>query len=373
MSDMKELIEKMGDEVVDFKARYNGRIANVESQLEAIEAAVARGQFHGGGSSLSDFGDNSEDKKAFSAFLRSGKILASMQSDSDPDGGFTVPLTINEDIARTSGKKVTMRKLATVAKGGGDYRKLICHGGAASGWATERSTRAETDTPELAAVNFIFGELYANAGIYNWLLQDSQFDVANWLTNEIGVAFAESENEAFLTGNGVSKPKGVLDYDFVSTADSARTWGQLQYVAGGNAALLNNCDKLVTLIHALAPGYHDGAAFLMNPTTAETVRIMKDGNGNYVWRPGLEAGLPGMLLGFPCHLDEFMPSIGADETPILFGNFRRGYFVLDHSAGLRIIRDEVTTKGLTSFYAARRVAGAVVDFNAIKGLKIAVS
>lgn len=352
---------------------YDKTMDEFAKTLQAIETAVARGEFTGGGSSRSGFGGDSEDRRAFSAFLRSGKIMDAMRTDSDPDGGFTVPLTINDEIARISGQKVTMRKLATVAKGAGDYRKLICHGGAASGWATERSTRTETETPELAAVNFIWGELYANAAIYNWLIQDSQFEIANWLINEIAIAFAESENDAFLTGDGVAKPKGILEYDYVSTADSTRTWGQLQYIAGGSASLLNNCDKLVKMVHTLAPGYHDEASFIMNPTTAETVRIMKDGNGNYIWRPGLEAGLPGMLLGFPCYLDEFMPSIGADEIPILFGNFKRGYFVLDHNAGLRIIRDEVTTKGMTSFYAARRVAGAVVDFNAIKGLKIAAS
>ena len=373
MSELNAKLEQIGQEVLDFKARYDGRVANMEKQLNAIETHMGRAQYPGGGSSLSGFGGDSEDRRAFSAFLRSGKIMDAMRIDSDPDGGVTVPLTINEEIARISGQKVTMRKLATVAKGAGDYRKLICHGGAASGWATERSTRTETDTPELAAVNFIWGELYANAAIYNWLIQDSQFEIANWLINEIGIAFAESENNAFLTGDGVAKPKGILEYDFASTADSTRTWGQLQYIAGGHASLLNNCDKLIKMVHTLAPGYHDEASFIMNPTTAETVRIMKDGNGNYIWRPGLEAGLPGMLLGFPCHLDEFMPSIGTDEIPILFGNFKRGYFVLDHNAGLRIIRDEVTTKGMTSFYAARRVAGAVVDFNAIKGLKIATS
>jgi HK97 family phage major capsid protein len=379
--EVQGVIQGMVDAINQQKGKMESRFEGYDKMMDefaktlsAIETAVARGQLPGGGSSRSDFGGaNAEDRRAFSAFLRSGKIMDAMRTDSDPDGGFTVPLSINDEIARISGQKVTMRKLATVAKGAGDYRKLICHGGAASGWATERSTREATDTPELAAVNFIFGELYANAAIYNWLIQDSQFEIASWLINEISIAFAEAENDAFLTGNGVGKPKGVTDYDFVSTADSTRTWGQLQYIAGGHATLLNSADKLVKLVHTLAPGYHDGASFIMNPTTAETVRILKDGNGNYIWRPGLESGLPGMLLGFPCHLDEFMPSIGANEIPVLFGNFQRGYFVLDHSAGLRIIRDEVTTKGMTSFYAARRVAGAVVDFNAIKGLKVAAS
>ena len=366
MSELQALTENlkvMGEGFEGFKARY-------DAKLNEIETVLGRGAF--GGSSSSSLGARSEIIRPLVAYLRTGIPQGAMHSEDDTAGGYTIPLEINKEILEVAKEKVTLRKLARVVIGGPDYRQIVCPSGPATGWATERSTRSETTAPELAAVNFIFGELYANIGIYNHLLEDSTFNLGSWIVEKINEACAVAENEAFLIGDSVGKPKGLLSYTFTDEADADRAWGSLQYVASGAASTLSDAGKLVDLMYSLRPGYHDGAAWIMSPSTASIVRQFKDGEGRWMWSE-MSDGQPRQLLGYPVYLDEYMPSIEADAYPILFGNYQAGYSIVDHPRGLAIIRDDVTTKGLTQFYVSRRVAGAVADFHAIKALKIAAS
>jgi HK97 family phage major capsid protein len=400
--ELKETIESIGRAFEQFKSENDARLKEIEKkgsvdpllaekvdkinadisalgemkkQLEAIETAVARGQYAGG---------SAKDKaviaraKAFTHLMRGNidaikdmDIQASASTLSDPDGGFTVPEEVDQAIDRVQGTTSAMRRLATVRSISTDtYKKLVGQGGATSGWTAEKGTRSETDTPTLKEISINTKEIYAMPYATQTLLDDSSIDIGQWLADEVGVEFTEEEGDAFISGNGVEKPKGIAAYTMIANASYA--WGKVGYIAGGHATLLNNMDKLIDLQHALKTSYRNGAAFLMNDSTCQGIRKFKDGDGNYIWRPGLMECAPDILLGKPVEYDDNLDDIGAGKYPLFYGNFKRAYMIIDR-IGTRVLRDPYTAKPYVAFYTTKRVGGGIILYEAIKALKIAAS
>jgi len=401
--ELKETIESIGRAFEQFKAENDARLKEIEKkghvdpllaekvekinadisalgemkkQLEAIETAVARGQFAGGGSAKDQ--EVISRVKAFTHLMRGNidsvkdiNIQASASTLSDPDGGFTVPEEVDTAIDRVQGTLSSMRRLATVRGISTDtYKKLVNQGGATSGWVAEKGSRAETSTPTLAEIAINTKELYAMPYATQTLLDDSRIDIGAWLAEEVGVEFNDEEGDAFIRGNGVEKPKGIAAYSMIPNASYA--WGKVGYIASGHASLLNNCDKLIDLQHALKTSYRNGAAFLMNDSTCQVIRKLKDGDGNYIWRPGLIEGAPDVLLGKPVEYDDNVDDIGANKYPIFYANFKRAYLIIDRF-GTRVLRDPYTAKPYVAFYTTKRVGGGIVMYEAIKAFRIAAS
>ena len=358
--------------------KINAEITENKRLVKEMEILIARSELQGGGSNELDKA-KIEHAKAFEQFFRKGvdaglselQVKASLKSGSDPDGGYTVPEHMESTIDRVVGTVSAMRRLATVMSISTDtYKKLVSQGGATSGWVGETGARAETTTPTLKEIAINTKELYAMPAATQTLLDDSAVDIAAWLANEVAVEFAEEEGESFILGNGVEQPKGITAYGTVANASYA--WGSIGYIASGAAATFPDADKLISLQHALKSTYRNGAAWLMSDATLEHCRKFKDGDGNYLWRPGLEAGAPSTLLGKPVETDDNMPSIGANTYPIAFADFRRAYRIIDR-VGIRVLRDPFTSKPYILYYTTKRVGGGVVMYEAIKFLKIAAS
>ncbi len=110
----------------------------------------------------------------------------------------------------------------------------------------------------------------------------------------------------------------------------------------------------------------------MNRKTQGAIRKLKDGQGNYIWQPGLVSGQPATILGFPVSELAAMPDIAADAIPVVFGDFQRGYLVVDRT-GIRILRDPYTNKPFVQFYTTKRVGGGVTDPTALRYHKIATA
>jgi HK97 family phage major capsid protein len=182
----------------------------------------------------------------------------------------------------------------------------------------------------------------------------------------VQAAFAEQEGTAFVTGNGTNKPRGFLDYTKV--ADGSWTWGNMGYVATGAVGAFpasDASDVLVDLVYTLKAGYRQNAHFVMNRSTQAAVRKLKDGDNTYVWQPPATPGERAMVMGFAIVEAEDMPDIGSDAAAIAFGDFRRGYLIVDR-AGVRVLRDPYSSKPYVLFYTTKRVGGGVQDFDAIK-------
>nr|WP_189503183.1 phage major capsid protein [Tianweitania populi] len=323
----------------------------------------------------------SEHKDAFEAYVRSGDERGirsveakAMSIGSGSDGGYLVPVETETEIAKRLSVLSPIRSIASVRQvSTAVLKKPFALTGPATGWVGETAARTQTASPTLAELEFPAAELYAMPSATQALLEDSAVDLDTWLSDEIELAFAEQEGTAFVTGNGVNKPKGFLAYDKV--AEPNWSWGSLGTIATGAAgafAATNPADKLVDLIYALKAGYRENASFVMNRKTQAAVRKMKDGDGNYLWQPPAGVGQKASLMGFPVVEAEDMPDIAADSTAIAFGDFARGYLIVDRT-GVRVLRDPYSAKPYVLFYVTKRVGGGVQDFSAIKLLKFATA
>jgi HK97 family phage major capsid protein len=320
-----------------------------------------------------------EHAKAFDAYIRHGEATGlkrleakALSAGSDADGGFLVPEETEREIGRRLSQVSPIRAIAGNRQVSGNvYRKPFLITGAASGWVGETAARPQTDSPTLAELSFPTMELYAMPAATQTLLDDSAVNIDEWIAAEIDTVFAEQEGTAFVSGDGVNKPKGFLAYDTVEEGDWE--WGNLGFVPSGAAgafAASDPSDALVDLVYALKAGYRQNGTFVMNRRTQAEVRKLKDDSGNYIWQPPAVAGGQATLMGFPVAEAEDMPDLDEDSLSIAFGDFRRGYLVVDRM-GVRVLRDPYSAKPYVLFYVTKRVGGGVADFDAIKLLKFA--
>lgn len=320
---------------------------------------------------------SSEHKDAFDLYMRSGddrQLRAldtkAMSYGSGQDGGYLVPSETETEIGRRLQAFSPMRSIASVRQvSSAVLKKPFTVTGPAVGWVAETAARPQTASPVLAELQFPTMELYAMPAATAALLEDSVVDLDQWIASEVEAAFAEQEVTAFVSGNGVNKPKGFLDYNKV--AEGSWTWGDIGYLVTGVSGALpasSPSDILVDTVYTLKAGYRQNANWLMNRKTQATLRKLKDADGNYLWQPPSAPGQRAMLMGFPLVEAEDMPDAAANATPIAFGDFARGYLVVDRT-GVRVLRDPYSAKPYVLFYTTKRVGGGVQDFSAIKLLK----
>ena len=357
-------------------ARIN---ASLEQQSKRLERLAMKNAQPALGSETNV--QNPEAKSAWSSYIRTGdgSALMSLQGKSvnttvDAEGGYIAPAETESQIDRVLAQASPFRSIASIRQvGAGSFKKPISAGGAASGWAGETAARPETTAPQLELLDFPVGELYAMPAATQMLLDDGLADVDQWLADEVRDVFSAQETQAFTTGNGTNKPKGILDY--TNVAEASHTWGNVGYIATGTDGAFDGTspiDALIDLIYAPKPRYRSNASFMMNRRTLSVLRKFKDADGNYIWQPAGAAGQPSSLLGYPVVEIEDMPDIASDSTSIAFGDFRRGYLVVDRQ-GVRVLRDPYSAKPYVLFYTTKRVGGGIQDFNAIKLLKFGTS
>jgi HK97 family phage major capsid protein len=325
--------------------------------------------------------DAVEHKAAFDAYMRHGEStglraleVKALSVGSNPDGGYTVPIDIEQAIGRRLSAISPIRGIAGKREISANvYRKPFMTTGPAVGWVGETAARPETTSPVLDSLSFPAMEIYAMPAATPTLLEDSAVNIDEWLASEVEQAFAAQEGTAFVTGDGTNKPKGFLSYTTV--AQSSWSWGNIGYIASGAAGAFpasNPSDVLVDLIYAVKAGYRQNGMFVMNRKTQSAIRKFKDSGGNYLWQPPAVAGEKASLMTFPVIEAEDMPDIAANSLSVAFGDFGRGYLVVDRS-GVRVLRDPYSAKPYVLFYTTKRVGGGVQDFDAFKLLKMAAS
>jgi len=322
-------------------------------------------------------------KKAFGAYLRSGDddglrglVLEgkAMSSAVAADGGYLVDPQTADTIRSMLVATSSLRSIANVVQvEATSFDVLVDRSEVGSGWATEVAATTETATPTIERISIKLSELSAMPKASQRLLDDSAFDVEGWLANKIATRFVRAEAAAFINGDGVDKPKGILLPTKV--ANASWVWGQLGYIPTGAAAdfaTTNTVDCIVTLIYSLMADYRSNASFVMNSKTAGAVRKMKDVDGRFMWSDGLAAAEPARLMGYPVLICEDMPDVAANAYPIAFGDFKSAYTIAERP-DLRILRDPFSAKPNVLFYASKRVGGDITDYAAIKLLKVALS
>lgn len=292
------------------------------------------------------------------------KLLA---VDVDRDGGVWVRPEVDQEIRKRIFESSPMRAHADSQGISTDSLEFIYDDDqVAQGWVGETQTRGDTGTSKLNLVSIPVHEQFAQPVATQKLLDDASINIEAWLAGKVDSKFARAEATGFITGNGVSKPKGILSYQ-----NGDGSFNTIEQVNSGSAGNVTE-DGLINLQNALFEEFQPNARWFMKRATAGKVRLLKDGENRYLWSISgdLTSGAIQMLLGQPVHFANDMPVAAADALSIAYGDFRQGYLIVDR-IGIRVLRDPFTTKGQIKFYTTKRVGGGVQQFQAIKLQKLA--
>lgn len=369
-------------------SKLNEQLSKQEKLIDGLRLQAKRPETTGADGRKREMTEIEEKHlKATIAYFRKGDEsgfadaeLKALSAGSDPDGGYTITPEMDRNISRVVSEVSPIRSVANVVNvSTSAFKRLINVGGTGSGWVGEASSRPQTDTSKLRERTYPVMELYANPAATQTLLDDSQFNIEAWIADEVQIEFAEQEGRAFIMGDGVAKPRGFIGgYTPVADASFTEANGAPGYVfTGASGAFKTTADgdeenNLIDLITALKTAYRTGARFTMNRGTVGTVRKFRDADGRAFWQPSTQAGQPSLLLGYPVLEAEDMPDIAADSFSVAFGDFNRGYQIVDR-IGTRVLRDPYTAKPFVQFYTTKRVGGGIRMAEAIKLLKFGTS
>ncbi|WP_428410016.1 phage major capsid protein [Hyphococcus sp.] len=372
---LSALEAKSADDVVlnEKIDRINAAVTEQKAAVDRLALKTQRPQLGSAARVETD-----ERKAAFMRYMRVGDATAvatleakSINTGTGEEGGYLAPTEV-EGLITAAVKDISpMRQIASVREIGGNvFRKPVSNGDTAAGWVAETTARdSATTAPTLTALDFPAMELYAMPAASQTLLDDAIVDIEQWLADEVQTEFAVQESAAFISGNGTTAPKGILTYDIA--ADASKDGDELGFIntgVDGAFPASNPSDKLLDLIYLPKQAYRANGRFLMNRSVVGALRKFKDSEGNYLWQPNNEPGEPARLMGYPVTEAEDMPDIAEDSHSIAFGDFRRGYLIVDR-IGVRVLRDPYSAKPYVLFYTTKRVGGGVQDFDAIKFLK----
>lgn len=364
-----EKIERINTAIDGFQAVIDD--VNAKLAASALGGAAQPGMSEEDRVYAQQFGDYfraGENENAVKAAQRTG-IRAAMTVGSSPDGGYLAPVEWDRSVTDKLKLVSPIRQLATVQQiSTGSFIKVYNDRQVGSGWVGETAARPNTSTPQFSAVNFTVGEIYANPAASQTLLDDAVVNVETWLAGEVEEEFARQEGIAFINGNGVNKPFGLLGYA-TGGAFTTHPFGTIPVVNSGSASALT-LDGLINLVYDLPAAFTGNARFAANRRTMRQIRGFKDSNGQYLWQVSMQQGEPATVLGFPVSELPDMPDIAANALPIAFGDFRRTYLVIDR-VGIRVLRDPYSNKPYVSFYTTKRVGGGLLNPEPMRFLKIA--
>lgn len=352
--------------ISDALDQYKSRVDRVETALGRPGIETKAASFKAEGPYVAEYRD------AFCNYLRKGQdaALEAFQSkalsvSSDPDGGYLVTPTLSQNIVKTVHETSPMRQLASVEVISSDALELLeDKDEAVAGWTSEIASVSDTTTPQIGKKNIPVHELYAQPKATQKLVDDAAIDIEAWLSEKVAEIFVRKENTAFISGSGVGQPRGILTYT------AGTSWGQIEQVDSGTDATIT-ADGLVKLYYALKEDYALRSTFLMNRASVQAVRLLKESTTDqYLWQPGLAAGAPDTLMGVPVMQATDVPTPASDSLSVILADFQSAYQIVDRT-GIRILRDPFTDKPFVKFYTTKRVGGDVVNFEAVKILKLA--
>ena len=285
-------------------------------------------------------------------------VMNALQVGTDSEGGYLVPDEYERTLVQGLEEENVLRSLCTVIQTSSGDRKipLVASHGTAS-WVDEEATIPDSDD--------VFGQISIGAHkvatmikVSDELLQDSVFNIESYIAAEFARRIGAAEEEAFITGNGTGKPTGLLH---------ATNGAGIGVTTNGNTP---TADEIFDLIHSIKSVYRKKAIFLLNDSTLKALRKLKDGQGQYLWQPGLKEGQPDTLLNYRLVTSPFMPEIDSGNKVILFGDFK-SYWIADRQGrSFQRLNELYAATGQVGFRATQRVDGRLVLAEAMKCLAV---
>lgn len=297
-------------------------------------------------------------KEDFDRHLR-GKVLVHnvLSEGTDADGGYLVPEDFERDIVAALEEENVIRSLAKVITTQHERKIPIATGHSTAQWTAENAAYTESN-PTFGQKQIDAFKLTDLARVSVELLQDSAFDIEDYLMKEFARAFGIAEEEAFCVGTGTNQPTGIF------TANG----GTVGVTAAANNAI--TADELISLVYALKSPYRRNAKFLMNDATVSIIRKLKDKNDAYLWQPSLQAGEPDRLLGYELYTSPYVPTVAAGALTVAFGDFKN-YWIGDRAGRtVQRLNELYATNGQIGYVATERVDGKVILPEGIQLLKM---
>jgi HK97 family phage major capsid protein len=383
LSKLDKLGKDMGD-AIELSQKAEARAQAVEEQNKELEAQykaletafnrapAATAEEKGKGlaalrtKAFNDFARH-KGKEDFADYLakraESEPEIKTLSVGTDPAGGYLVMPEFGGVIQAKVFESSPVRMLASVTTIGSDSVDFVLDNDeAASGWVNETGTRSETNTPTLGKLSIVAEELYAKPKATQKMLEDSSIDIEAWRMQKVADKFARDEATAFVSGNGVGKPRGLASY----TAGTDISQQQVEQIASGSASTFTY-DGLINLQNALKEPYQSGAVWLSRRATMSHMLLIKDGEGRPIFNMDYtrNGGTPASLLGSPVYFAADVAAVASNALAAIYGDVRTAYQIVDRR-GISVLRDPHSSKPYVEFYTTKRVGGAVINFEAVK-------
>lgn len=365
LADMKKNVTAAGDRI-EKTEKLNEEIQKLNDQIRDIKAAATRGG-QGGANETEEQKKAKESRAAFAAYLggkKSANELKSFNIEGNEDGGFLVTPEMSTEIVKKIFETSPMREICSVQTISSDQFEILEDlEEMESGWVGEMASRPVTDNSKFKKIMIPVHEIYAQPQATQKSLDDAALNLESYIAEKVSDKFSRQEATAFVAGDGVTKPKGILAYG------AGDGFGLIERINSGHASQIT-ADGVIDLTYAIKPAYAANAKFLMKRATEKAVRKLKDTQGRYLWEPGLNGKSQATLLGFPIYQANDLEDVAANAQAMIFGDFKQGYQIVDR-VGIRILRDVYSAKPYVLFYTTKRVGGGVKNFEALKIMKIA--
>ena len=358
-ADDRVTYEKMEQEIVDL-GKEIGIIERREAlDLEMSKPTSAPISTNPNTKTEEKTGRSSDEyKKSFWLAMRNKKnpyeAVNALQIGTDSEGGYLVPDEYESTLIEKLHDENIIRQYATVIKSSnGDKKIPVVAGYGEATWTDEEAAYTESDD-SFGVITLGAHKLTSIIKVSEELLNDSAFDLEQYISKEFVRRMAAAEENAFINGTGTGRPTGILQ-----TAETGKTTA---------AAAAITADEVIDLYHSLRSPYRKNAVFIANDSTVKAIRQLKDSNGMYLWQPGLKEGQPDTLIGNRIISSAYMPEIGADKKPILFGDISY-YWIADRQGRtFQRLNELYAETGQVGFRTFQRVDGKLTLAETVKTL-----
>ena len=381
-----ETIEKMNAAIENLRtaqtAQNDAEISKRDAEISDLKKQIAQLSNPINGTAQAE-DPSKQYEKDFHTYLKTGNALNLREDPVPPvagsegtnaNGGFICPDGLDKRVVELLTPRSTIRRNATIIQASGKkYQRPYKKSGITSGWVGETSARTATDAQTYDMISAEVGELYAFPQYTQNFLADTWYNVEQGFARDLAITFADKEETAFITGDGSNKPKGILGSTttFGTEDDTQRDWNKLQKVNTGSATGIT-LNSLYKIKDSLNYAYRSNAKWYMSTSTYTALQqaLVDTTQHGIFGRGDVSQNMPETLLGYPIEIDDYMPAVAANSYPIIFGDMRQGYAILERP-GIGVLRDMYSNKPYIGLYTIKRVGGLIQDYRALKVLCVA--
>ena len=377
---LKDQIDAMNKAIEEIRTAANSasdaEISKRDAEIASLKTQIAQLSNPITGTAQTE-DPSKQYEKDFHNYLKTGNALnlrAAGSEGTNANGGYICPDGLDKRVVELLTPRSTIRRNATIIQAAGkNYQRPYKKTGITSGWIGETGSRTATDAQEYDVITATVGELYAFPQYTQNFLADTWYNFEEGFARDLAISFSDKEETAFVSGDGSNKPNGILSALREAKDDTQRTWNKLQQINTESATGIT-LNSLYAIKDSLNYAYRANAKWYMSTSTYTALQqtLIDNAHRGIFGRGDVSQNMPETLLGYPIEIDDYMPAVAANACPIIFGDMRQGYAILERP-GIGVLRDMYSNKPYIGLYSIKRVGGLVQDYRALKVLCVAVT